>query len=187
MPPRYAYWTIILEGQPTAFRARSREELLPTLRQLQSRHPDVVLKWFARGRLWESPEEERGASTRAGERRGPSWRPGGEHRDPRERFKVPRDVKRRHFAARKRVERRDRSGTQPPREDRPPRTPRPERPDPREQRPRTRVDEGPRPERERPRRDSRRKGPRIEKPRTWIRDNKPERGRRRNGGRRRKR
>lgn len=92
MPPRHTYWTIILEGGPTAFRAHMREELLPTLKQLQSRHPDAVMKWFARGRLWDSPEQaqdfarlkRRGAFYQS---RGPDWRPGGEHRDPRDRFK----------------------------------------------------------------------------------------------------
>ena len=82
MPPRHTYWTIILEGTPTAFRAHTQEELLPTLKQLQARHPDAVLKWFARGRLWHSPEEEKMAADlkRRGpgrERRGPQWRPGG--------------------------------------------------------------------------------------------------------------
>lgn len=100
MPPRHVYWTIILEGKPTSFRAHTRDELLPTFKQLQARHADIQLKWFARGRLWESPEEERAASRRGGgERRGPSWRPGGTHEDPRERFNVPRDEKRRRFAA----------------------------------------------------------------------------------------
>ena len=42
MPPRHHYWTIILEGKPTAFRAHTQEELIPTLRQLQARHPDAV-------------------------------------------------------------------------------------------------------------------------------------------------
>lgn len=32
------------------------------------------------------------------ERRAPGWRPGGAHKDPRDRFKVPRDVKRRNMA-----------------------------------------------------------------------------------------
>lgn len=109
MPPRYTYWTIILEGIPTAFRAHTQEELLPTLRQLQSKHPDAVMKWFARGRLWHTPEEERMAAAlkrRPGrERRPPAWRPGGEHRDPREKFKVPRDEKRARFAAKLRRER----------------------------------------------------------------------------------
>src|SRR5688572_12683166 len=101
MPPRYAYWTIILEGKPTAFRAHTSEELMPTLRQLQVRHPDAVMRWFARGRLWESPDEERAAANarQDRERRDRAWRPGGEHRDPRDRFKVPRDEKRRRFAA----------------------------------------------------------------------------------------
>ena len=64
MPPRYTYWTIILEGKPTAFRARTRDELAPTLRQLQARHPDAVMMWFAHGRLWESPEQQREAAHR---------------------------------------------------------------------------------------------------------------------------
>lgn len=106
MPPRHHYWTIILEGKPTAFRAHLQEELVPTLRQLQARHPDAVMKWFARGRLWESQEQERADAiarrrpkTRAvPERRSREWRPGGEHKDPRDRFKVPRDEKRRRFA-----------------------------------------------------------------------------------------
>jgi hypothetical protein len=100
MPPRFAYWTIILEGKPTAFRAQQKEELLPTFRQLQAKHPETVMKWFARGKLWSSPEEAHAAGRRSGtERRTPDWRPGGEHRDPRERFKLPRDEKRRRFAA----------------------------------------------------------------------------------------
>jgi hypothetical protein len=102
MPPRFTYWTIIAGGQPTAFRAATQDELLPTLKQLQSKQPDAVLMWFARGKLWPSEEasamalrmEREGA---ARERRGPDWRPGGEHKDPRDRFKVPRDVKRARF------------------------------------------------------------------------------------------
>ena len=56
MPPRYAYWTILIDRKPTAFRARTAEELLPTLHQLRRTNPDVVMKWFARGRVWESPQ-----------------------------------------------------------------------------------------------------------------------------------
>ena len=95
MPPRYAYWTIILEGAPTAFRGRTREELLPTFKQLQAKHPDTVFRWFSRGRLWNSPEEARLAATlrRPADRRGREWRPGGTHRDPRAR--VDRKRKRR--------------------------------------------------------------------------------------------
>ena len=103
MPPRFAYWTIILEGAPTAFRAQHREDLLPTLKQLQGKHPDAQMQWFARGRLWSSPEEAQ-AARGGGERRGADWRPGGEHRDPRARFDIPRAEKRRRFAARLRGE-----------------------------------------------------------------------------------
>ena len=105
MPPRFTYWTILLDGKPTAFRAHTPDELLPTLRQLQVRHPEAVMLWFARGRLWSSQEEERAAAEarRASrERRRPEWRPGGEHRDPRERFEISRDEKRRRFAAKAR-------------------------------------------------------------------------------------
>jgi len=57
MPPRYAYWTILIDNTPTAFRARAKEELLPTFQQLRRTNKDVVMKWFARGWLWETPEE----------------------------------------------------------------------------------------------------------------------------------
>jgi len=191
MPPRHAYWTIIFGNQPTAFRSATADELLPTLRQIQSKHPDAVMMWFAHGRLWKSPEDARearfrkqqerrprpqwgnrppredrgpapardaraprpqpkdrwrnrpatgnrppytgkprpdsgrpptadgpapppaspkprsgdGGKPRSGEGgqrpapRGRDWRPGGEHKDPRDRFKVPRDVKRARFKA----------------------------------------------------------------------------------------
>src|SRR4029079_10683203 len=59
MPPRHVYWTIIYGNQATSFRAATHKERLPTLKQLQSRHPDAVLKYFARGRLWNSAEEAR--------------------------------------------------------------------------------------------------------------------------------
>jgi len=111
MPPRYAYWTIILEGKPTAFRAHTRDELVPTFKQLHARHPDTVLMWFARGRLWPSQDDERAAAAAKREaakvRRGAEWRPGGAHRDPRDRFKVPRDEKRRRFAAKLHRDRRE--------------------------------------------------------------------------------
>jgi hypothetical protein len=114
MPPRFTYWTILLDGKSTAFRAHTPDELLPTLRQLQVRHPEAAMLWFARGRLWSSPEEERAAAQarRASrERRLPDWRPGGEHRDPRERFEISRDEKRRRFAAKAR--RQPRAGSTP--------------------------------------------------------------------------
>ncbi len=101
MPPRFVYWTILAGGLPTAFRAALREELLPTFRRIQEKHPDAELKYFARGRLWASPEEAREEAERrraagppaAG--RGRDWRPGGEHRDPRQRFKDAKQAKNR--------------------------------------------------------------------------------------------
>ena len=93
MPPRYAFWTILIDQQPTAFRARDREELLPTFNQLKRRNSDIVMRWFARGRLWDSPEQERDAQRQPRpvvERRTREWRPGGKHEDPRTRFKKKR-------------------------------------------------------------------------------------------------
>lgn len=100
MPPRFAYWTIIAGGLPTAFRAAERGDLLPTFRRIQEKHPDAVMKYFARGKLWSSPEEARAAAemrraarTRDEGRRaqakgrGRNWRPGGDHHDPRQKFK----------------------------------------------------------------------------------------------------
>src|SRR5512143_1413048 len=94
MPPRYAYWTILIDGKATAFRAKEREELLPTLNQLRRKNDDVTLRYFARGKLWDSPEQALWANRNAqglGEKRDRDWRPGGAHRDPRARFdKKPR-------------------------------------------------------------------------------------------------
>ena len=124
MPPRYSYWTIIAGGLPTAFRAAEREELMPTFTRLREKHPDAEMRWFARGKLWDSPDAARRAlDTRRpegegrrpeGEGRprrrtegrppagGPSrnrdWRPGGEHRDPRQKYadaKMTSNVERR--------------------------------------------------------------------------------------------
>src|SRR5438093_493691 len=89
MPPRFAYWTILIDGKPTAFRAREQDELLPTFGQLKRKNADVVLRWFARGRLWDSPEAER-IATRAPkkvEKRAKDWRPGGDHKDPRQHWR----------------------------------------------------------------------------------------------------
>jgi hypothetical protein len=103
MPPRYAYWTILIDNGPTAFRARDPEELLPTLNQLKRTNSNIVMKWFARGRLWDSPEAERAATRnpKQAEHRGPDWRPGGQHKDPRAR--PPRDVRRAKYAAQERT------------------------------------------------------------------------------------
>lgn len=94
MPPRYAYWTILIDGKPTAFRAREKDELLPTFQQLRRTNTDIVFKWFARGRVWESPEAARAAAEQPSARgkRGRDWRPGGTHKDPRARFKKARNL-----------------------------------------------------------------------------------------------
>lgn len=94
---RGAFWTIIVDDQPTAFRAPVREDLLPTLKQLQRQHPAATIKWFQRGRLWETPGDAMDAGKPP--RRGAGWRPGGDHKDPRDQYKVPRDVKRARWAA----------------------------------------------------------------------------------------
>jgi hypothetical protein len=96
MPPRFAYWTILIDQQPTAFRARELEELLPTLRQLRRTNKDVVLKWFAHGKLWESPEAQLSADQKPQDKRGRDWRPGGTHEDPRKRFEKRGDKRQRN-------------------------------------------------------------------------------------------
>ena len=141
MPPRFNYWTIIFGGQPTSFRSGTRDELLPTFKQIQAKHPDAQLRFFARGKLWYSEEEAQAALIRerfekgdrsrppfrdrkpeggeAGERgesrerRNRDWRPGGDHKDPRDRYNVPRDVKRARFKARLAFRRPDEDGPKP--------------------------------------------------------------------------
>ena len=89
MAQRFAYWTIILDGAPTAFRAKRPETLATTLKQLQSKNPDAAVRWFARGKLWASPAEaqqsldERRQVAATGVSRDRDWRPGGDHLDPR--------------------------------------------------------------------------------------------------------
>jgi len=90
MPPRYSYWTILAGGLPTAFRAAERADLLPTFNRIREKHPDAEMMWFARGRLWQSPDEAQADLQRARIRRDRDWRPGGDHRDPREVFKNKR-------------------------------------------------------------------------------------------------
>jgi hypothetical protein len=123
MPPRHVYWTIILDGQPTAFRASSVDELLPTFNRLKQKQPGAVLKWFERGRLWNSRDEARqllrqgyqvwsggrlapprrprapqgGPRPAEGDKRDPSWRPGGAHRDPREKYRMAKKDKWKRF------------------------------------------------------------------------------------------
>jgi hypothetical protein len=126
MAKRFCCWVIVCGSQPTAFRSREAESLLPTLRQLQRTQPDSILKWFDRGRLWTSPEEARDAlriRQRSPSTRGREWRPGGSHADPRAKYQLSRDEKRARFK-RRRIQspagkpRRPTGGSKPPRRSR---------------------------------------------------------------------
>src|SRR5262245_9516110 len=100
---RTRFWTILLGTEPTSFRARDRETLVPTLKQLQRRNPEATIKWFERDQLFDSPQQALDAlKAEQAKRRPAGWRPGGEHRDPRARFEVSRDEKRRRFKQRQR-------------------------------------------------------------------------------------
>ena len=155
MPPRYAYWTIIAGGLPTAFRTTEREALLPTFRRIKQKHPDAEMKYFARGRLWTSPGEAKAETERlraeadarrsAGRpSRGRTWRPGGDHQDPRQKFKDAKKV-RNQDRRQERFERKHKTGAPPSGGGAPtgraPQSPRPPRA---EWRDRPRNDRGPR-------------------------------------------
>ena len=58
------------------------------MNQLRRKNEDVALRYFARGKLWDSPEQAQWAGRNVhatGEKRGRDWRPGGSHKDPRAR------------------------------------------------------------------------------------------------------
>src|SRR5690349_1774941 len=82
MPPRYAYWTILVDNQPTAFRAAMQEDLMPTFKRLKQKHPSAEMKWFQNGKLWASRDEAKEAMQNRGERgRMGDARQGGGFRD----------------------------------------------------------------------------------------------------------
>lgn len=83
MPPRYAYWTIIVDDQPTAFRASAQEDLMPTLKRLQAKNATAKMMWWQNGKLWSSRHEAQDAMHMRGEmgRRGDSRQSGGGFRD----------------------------------------------------------------------------------------------------------
>ena len=115
MAKSHSFWVIIDGAVPTAFRAKNREDLLPTLTQLKRTQPNVVLMWFERGRVWDSPAAARAAleARRSQPRprdRKPEWRPGGDHRDPRAKYQLSRDEKRARFKKRRDFERRSDQG-----------------------------------------------------------------------------
>jgi hypothetical protein len=111
------FWIIVDGTVPTAFRAPNREDLVPTLHQLQRTQPTVTLVWFERGRTWASPEEAREDQERrrklARERKG-TWRPGGAHVDPRAKYQISRDEKRARFKKRATFDRQRSEGDTPP-------------------------------------------------------------------------
>jgi hypothetical protein len=67
MPPRYAYWTILVDDQPTAFRSGSQEELMPTFKRLQQKHPSAKMMWWQNGKLWNSRIDAQEAMLARGE------------------------------------------------------------------------------------------------------------------------
>ena len=76
MPPRYVYWTIIVDGQPTAFRSGSLEDIMPTFNRLKEKQPTAELKWWQNGQLWPSRHDAQDFMRARGER--------GRAKDPRQ-------------------------------------------------------------------------------------------------------
>src|SRR5262245_38489092 len=152
---RFLYWTIVLGKEPTSFRASDPGELLPTLAQLRRKHPEAALMWFQRGRLWTSPDEAKASLGRERDdarKRPATWRPGGKHEDPRQKFLDAKKAKWTRFksAIRERAEARRSRDDAPADRDRP-QGDRPERP--RFDRPRDERPRGDRPRADRPRDD----------------------------------
>lgn len=96
-----ACWVILIGDVPTSFRSKTREDLVPTFKQLQRTQPDVRLRWYERGKVWENPDAAAAAvllaRTADRERRTRDWRPGGDHVDPRKKYEMSRDEKRAKF------------------------------------------------------------------------------------------
>jgi hypothetical protein len=91
MPPRYAYWTILVDEQPTAFRSSSQEELQPTFKRLKEKHASARMVWFQNGKVWNSRLDAQEAMRARGEmgrkgdtRQGGGFRDRDRDRDPRE-------------------------------------------------------------------------------------------------------
>ncbi|MGE0865519.1 MAG: hypothetical protein AB7P34_16605 [Vicinamibacterales bacterium] len=62
------YWTIIVDGQPTAFRSGSLEDIMPTFNRLKEKQPTAELKWFQNGQLWPSRHDAQDFMRARGER-----------------------------------------------------------------------------------------------------------------------
>jgi hypothetical protein len=67
MPPRYAYWTILVDNQATAFRSGSQEELMPTFKRIQQKHASAKMMWWQNGKLWASRIDAQEAMRARGE------------------------------------------------------------------------------------------------------------------------
>lgn len=100
MPPRHAYWTILVDEQPTAFRSAMQDDLQPTFKRLKEKHASARMVWFQNGKVWNSRLDAQEAMRARGEmgRRGDVRQAGGF----RDHGRVPR--------ADPPVERRDASG-----------------------------------------------------------------------------
>jgi len=70
------YWTIIVDGQPTAFRSGSLEDIMPTFNRLKEKQPTAELKWWQNGQLWPSRHDAQDFMRARGER--------GRAKDPRQ-------------------------------------------------------------------------------------------------------
>ena len=83
MPPRYAYWTILVDDQPTAFRSGAQEDLMPTFNRLKEKQPSAKMMWFQNGKLWPSRIDAQEAMRARGEmgRRGDDRQAGSGFRD----------------------------------------------------------------------------------------------------------
>jgi hypothetical protein len=79
MPPRYAYWTILVDEQPTAFRASSQEDLMPTFKRLKEKNATAKMMWWQNGKLWDSRVDAQEAMHARSEmgRRGDARQAGG--------------------------------------------------------------------------------------------------------------
>jgi hypothetical protein len=58
----------LVDGQPTAFRAAMEDDLMPTFKRLQQKHPSAEMKWFQNGKLWGSRLEAKEAMQMRGDR-----------------------------------------------------------------------------------------------------------------------
>ena len=96
MPPRHAYWTILVDERPTAFRGAAQEDLQPTFKRLKEKHPSARMVWFQNGKVWATRLEAQEAMRARGEmgRRG-DVRQGGGFRDRGRPARVDQPVERR--------------------------------------------------------------------------------------------